>query len=88
MVRNETSFLCYDCEAIFDEPKIWTETHGFSSPPYEQYSVCPMCGGSFMTTYKCYCCNEWICGQYIKLDSGERICENCYVTIELGDEDN
>ena len=86
MFLEEAKFLCYECEALFDEPKIWTETHGFVDPPYEQYAGCPLCGGGFTTTHKCGCCNEWITGQYIKLDSGERICENCYTTYELGEE--
>lgn len=87
MFAEETTFICCECEAVFDEPKIWTETHGLSTPPYERFAGCPSCGGGFTTTYKCACCNSWITGQYIKIDSGERICENCYTTMELGDED-
>lgn len=86
MIGEESIFLCYDCDATFHEPKIWTERHGLDTPPYETYAGCPLCGGAFATTYKCACCTRWIDGPYIKLDSGERVCENCYTTYELGDE--
>ena len=86
MIGEEAMFLCCECETLFDEPKIWTETHGMATPPYERYAGCPLCGGAFVTTYKCECCNYWITGPYVKLDSGERICENCYTTYELGEE--
>ena len=79
-------FVCYDCGKMFDEPKIWTNTHGLDTPPYESYDGCPSCGGAFTETYKCGCCNKWIVGSYIKLMSEERICEECYITYELGEE--
>ena len=79
-------FICYDCEMIFDEPKIWVEKHGLETPPYERHAGCPSCGGAFTTTYKCDDCGEWITGSYIKLESGERICENCYTVMDLGEE--
>jgi hypothetical protein len=72
--------------ATFYEPKIWVETHGLDTPPFEQYSGCPSCGGAFTKIYKCECCDEWITGPYIKLNSGERICEECYTTYDLGEE--
>ena len=79
-------FVCCDCMETFLEPKIWTETHWLDTPPYEHYARCPYCGGAFTETYQCDCCNEWIIGPYIKLNSGERICEDCYTTYELGEE--
>lgn len=80
-------FICYDCGSIFYEPKTWTETHGLGSPPYEAYSGCPSCGGAFTETHECACCQKWISGTYVKLINGYRVCENCYVQMELGDED-
>lgn len=79
-------FICCDCENVFDEPKIFIQRHGLDTPPYEQYAGCPYCGGVFIATYKCDACNKWIIGPYIKLNSGERICEECYTTYELGEE--
>lgn len=80
-------FVCYDCGALFEEPKIWTETHGLDTPPYESYAGCPSCGGAFTGTHKCNECGEWIVGEYVQVISGPRICESCYSVMELGDED-
>jgi hypothetical protein len=86
-LEDKIMFVCYDCEAVFDEPKIWTETHGLDTPPYEHCAGCPSCGGAFTETYECSYCNKWITGQYVKLNNGDRICDGCYVQMELGDED-
>ena len=80
-------FICYDCSIVFDEPKHCIEKHGLDTPPYEYYSGCPSCGGAFTVAYECHCCKEWITGYYIKLKSGERICDACYVQMDIGDED-
>ena len=77
MIGEEAIFLCYDCDATFHEPKIWTNRHGLDTGPYENYAGCPLCGGAFATTYKCNECGKWIAGEYIKTDSGQRFCENC-----------
>lgn len=79
-------FICYECLNVFDEPKIWVEKHGLYTPPYEHYSGCPYCGGAFTEAHECDSCGEWITGPYIKLNSGERICEECHTTYELGEE--
>ena len=80
-------FICLDCNELFDEPSHWEERHGFDYGPFEQMSGCPYCGGSYVNAYKCDECDEWIIGDYIKTASGQRICENCYSTMELGGED-
>lgn len=79
-------FVCLDCGHLFEEPHRWEERHGFQHGPFEKWSGCPKCGEPFATTYKCECCGDWITGAYIKLNSGERICENCYTTYEIGEE--
>jgi hypothetical protein len=78
--------ICVECGCLFENARQYIETHGLDTPPYESYAGCPYCGGAFTETYKCDACNEWIVGQYIKLNSGERICEECYTTYELGEE--
>ena len=87
MIGDDIMYVCLDCGCIFSEPKNYVETHGFSTPPYEKWSGCPNCNGAYTEAYECGCCDEWIDGTYIKLEDGERICENCYTTYELGDED-
>lgn len=80
-------FVCLDCQRTFEEPARWKEGRGehFGYPSYEQYSGCPYCGGAYTETYKCDCCDEWIEGEYIKID-GDRYCEHCYDKYEIGEE--
>ena len=80
-------FICYECEHIFSEPKIWTEKHGLDTPPFEHYSGCPSCGGAFAETYKCDCCGNWIVGEYAELTDGSRYCEECYCVKRIGEDD-
>lgn len=85
-----SKFVCLECGHIFDEDDIavWQEGRGeyWGTPCYEEVSGCPRCKGDYVETYKCNCCDEWIIGSYIKLNSGERICEDCYTTYDLGEE--
>lgn len=80
-------FICLDCGEVFSDPSHWEERHGFDYGPFEQRSGCPYCGEAYTEAYKCDCCGEWITGSYIKTDNGLRICEGCYVVMEIGDED-
>ena len=85
-------FICLDCGHIFDDDEVavWQESRGeyWGVPCYETVSGCPCCNGDYVKTYKCDCCNEWITGDYIKTDDNQRVCENCYISMALGDEDN
>lgn len=80
-------FICLCCGRTFEEPNRWEEQHGFDYGLFEKLSGCPYCGDGYAEAHKCDCCDEWITGDYIKINSGERICENCYITYELGEED-
>ena len=79
-------FICVECQNVFDEPKIIEENHGLDAPPYEYFSVCPYCGGAFTEAYRCDYCGDFIADTYIKLNNGERICSECYIAYELGEE--
>ena len=79
-------YICLNCNETFDEPKEYVETHGLDIPPYEILYKCPYCGGDYVKAYECDTCGCYINGTYVKLESGERICENCYTKYELGDE--
>lgn len=83
-------FACLECGRIFDEDEmsVWQEGRGeyWGTPCFEMVSGCPDCRGNYVETYRCDSCNEWIDGAYIKLESGDRICRDCYTTYELGDE--
>lgn len=79
-------FICSECGAIFEKPKIYTETHGLDSPPYETFYGCPICGGSFNKTFKCDGCGEWVNDCYVEiLPSDEKYCENCYILKNIED---
>ena len=80
-------FICFDCEEIFDEPSQWEEHHNLDHGPFEQMSGGPYWGGGYAKAYGCDMCGHYINGTYVKLTSGERICENCYNTYEIGEED-
>lgn len=84
-------YCCLECGHIFDENDIatWQEDRGeyWGVPCSESVSGCPQCGGDYVKTYRCGECGEWILGGYVKLESGKRICEDCYTTHELGDEE-
>ena len=36
-------YKCSVCGAVFEEPVLVFETHGFERPPYERFYVCPVC---------------------------------------------
>lgn len=79
-------FVCIDCGKIFSNPRNYVESHGLDTPPYESWKGCPSCGGAYTEAFECDECGCWITGEYIKTKNGQRICENCYTTCELGDE--
>ena len=83
-------YVCLECQHVFDEDEIatWEEDQGeyWGVPCYEELCGCPKCGGSFVETYQCDSCDEWINGPYIKTDDDKRYCGDCYQLMNLGDE--
>ena len=80
-------YICLDCQRTFSEAAEWEETHGLDYGPYEQWSGCPYCNGSYVETYQCDCCEEWIEDTYIKTDDGHRYCFNCYQVTHIEHEE-
>lgn len=79
-------YVCLECRNVFEEPKLYVETHGLDSPPYEHIYGSPCCNEAYTTAYKCGNCDNWITtDSYIKIED-ERYCEDCYQSYELGDE--
>jgi hypothetical protein len=80
-------FACKDCGHIFEDAKLFVDTHGFDDGRYEEYRGCPKCGGVYAETFECSSCHKWINDVYIKTEDDERYCHNCYSYMDLGDED-
>lgn len=78
-------YLCLDCYELIEELKHNIETHGLDSPPYEETDVCPLCGGYCKEAILCSVCNDYIVDDYIKLDTGENVCNNCYIKCSIDD---
>ena len=78
-------YVCVECGCVFSEPDYWEETHGLDYGPYESWSGCPCCGGAYVETFKCDCCDEWINDDYIKIED-KRYCKDCCQSVELGKE--
>lgn len=79
-------FICLNCNATFEKPICWEESHGLDSPPYEKMSASPCCNDSYTNANACDCCGEFITDKYIKIGH-DRYCQDCYETFEIGDED-
>lgn len=69
-----SDFKCLDCRYEFDEPAVVTETHGLDSPPYEERSVCPNCGGNFTDLIECDVCGRGFTTEDEMFDG---ICADC-----------
>lgn len=41
---SRLDYMCRECGEEFDEPHRYTERHGFSYGPGEEWAVCPNCG--------------------------------------------
>lgn len=80
-------FICLECGSLFDKPMYYRESHGFDTPPYEEFEACPACGGAFAETYECDSCGEWITGDYAELNDGSRHCEECHCIKTIGEDD-
>lgn len=73
----EQYHVCVECGAVFLEPKKYVETHGFDTPPYEEYIGCPICGGSFKHAKYCSNCSNVIVGSYVTIN-GLHYCDECF----------
>lgn len=40
-------YKCKNCGEVFDDPREYVETHGFTDGLYERFSCCPNCGGDY-----------------------------------------
>ena len=69
-------YKCKTCGHIFEEGEqaTWTEKHGFSSGPYEEWSGCPICNEPFEEAKRCKICN----GVFLESElNGNAVCNVC-----------
>ena len=54
-------YKCCDCGHLFEEGEqaVWEERHGLDTPPYEQWSGCPICKGDYEEVHQCKECGDW-----------------------------
>ena len=54
-------YRCTECGNLFEEGEqaTWEERHGLDSPPYEKWSGCPICKGSYEEVNQCEVCGDW-----------------------------
>lgn len=80
-------YICLECEGEFDEPKKTTERHNVDSPPYEKFLVCPYCGGQYVPKHTCVHCGHTLTDVYLFVKmTGERICKDCVIEYQFGEE--
>lgn len=77
-------FICLNCGALFENPKIHTETHGLDSPPFEKRKGCPICTEAFVETPTCDMCGEYITEDYCVIGN-KKYCNGCYTIKNLGE---
>lgn len=78
-------YLCLDCRDLFDEPIKYTEKHSLDTPPYETWFGCPSCGGGYIEAKQCDICKDWITDEYIEINNGTFVCDNCYCIKNIED---
>ena len=65
-------YICLDCEELFETPHKYKEDYG------ELNNCCPVCGGSYIETFRCDCCGAWIDGfEYYEVGKNKYCCDCC-----------
>lgn len=84
--KMSESFVCVECGCVFQEPKQYIERHGLDTPPYEEFTGCPKCGGAYVPAKQCEYCGKNIIGEYVKIADGNMYCENCFSLRDISDD--
>lgn len=53
--------ICNECGSTFEDDAVavWNERHGFSEPPYENWTGCPFCYGGYEEAKQCERCGDY-----------------------------
>lgn len=84
--RMPNPFVCVECGHVFLNPKRYIERHGLDTPPYEQFTGCPKCGGAYVPAQRCEYCGHEITGEYVKTADGNVYCEECFSLRDISDD--
>lgn len=79
-------FVCVECGYVFQYPERFVEKHGLDTPPYEQFTGCPKCGGAYVKSKPCDCCGEVITNDYVKTEDGCYYCDDCYTLRNVSED--
>lgn len=82
---SEVKWMCEECGAVFDTPKIRSECVGeaWGSPAYRDYGVCPGCGSEYYeAAMQCPACGEWHLGDHEYCDECVDECSKMLGDIE------
>lgn len=71
-------YICLDCGELFEKPLKYIEDHG------ESNSCCPVCGGSYVSTFRCEECGEWVTSKTYYKVKNNKYCDECCVKLNLG----
>lgn len=80
--------ICENCNAAIEEDNCGTywDMHGFEYGLGESYHQCPYCKSlDVHNAVLCSGCDEYFCGEYVQVASGEIYCEKCFVTKDTED---
>lgn len=66
-------YICLKCGEVFDEPDIEKEYPVPEFPEYEEWTVCPWCGGDYEEAVKCLICDEW----HKESECEDGVCKEC-----------
>ena len=68
-------YRCCECGNLFEEGEqaVWEERHGLDTPPYEQWSGCPVCKGDYEEVRQCDSCGDW----HTEYELYDGWCEKC-----------
>ena len=72
-------FICKECGAIFEEPRITSESHPYGEgSASEEWAYCPVCGESgFEEAHQCSRCSEYFAFDDLDYIGHSLYCEVC-----------
>lgn len=80
-------YICLECGCTFDQPFSYTERHGLEHGPYETWTGCPNCAGSYDEAVYCDGCGEFGAASAMHETPGGVFCDDCYYDNRLNEDE-